>query len=914
MKAFTRGKEKSKKKGEDSSFSSGGNPMMRGGANPMRKQRGGDDGGEGGVGKSSPMLSIRKSKVKSKKKGRGGGSSDGGMISSGTNPMSKKKGRGGGSSDGGMISSGTNPMAARREVLGAKLKLKRPASPKGSEKASGITRTLDGDLEASVLKIHRLRGKLKRKFRICEDALVTLTLDGRETNRFAFATQFDAVSVVANKPRLFQLRVYDQRTDSSTKEEAAAAAAAALSGAASSGAGSSSMRGGEAASACAVENTAESTAKLYGPEWDVMSEADRDFALASLELSLCRDRASNMSAVNLLSAAVPTPAELRRSKREQAKLARQQAAAEKKLRRAAKRNRAVNTMTFMCQTAADCARVIAAIDDGAADAAHAEDDERAEGDAAQAASLDALRSTAPTEDEAGADAEAGSGAGAGAAAEGAGVSSSPSAVASGGGTPRFRASSLVANALASKQTADERRDELVATSVALRRESVRVHTPAAVEEVTFSVRLVSPGPLGLTLGIDPFDMGVIITAPPNARGAVAKDTRGEGVTQVAIGDRIERVGNNKRLPSFQLVDTNGDGKVDVDELNVAFAKLTPSFTREEAVDLVQQYDSNGDGEIDFEEFESLAREAMLTRVSDLIRTAPRPFTLHFRRQIVANAPSAPRVRRASTVGATHLSAFVAVAEGDEEDVDEDEEDGDDNVIGLEAIADDGNAERAPAFSESDITVEGPERVSTLVTPPLPLPEAETAAAVSASSGTAADSDVDAAAGEVEVADAGAAANSEVAADAGADAGAGAGAGAQTGAEETEVDVGADAEAAAPRPAPSKGIGGSAVSAEARAAALAAAGGDRKAAFFNAAKADKAAAAEAVRATRQAKLKMMSEEQREEFIATEEKEKKHAAQQKKHLVRMAKKSGGGRKVNPLKRGKGRSRKKKAVTKV
>jgi siroheme synthase len=100
------------------------------------------------------------------------------------------------------------------------------------------------------------------------------------------------------------------------------------------------------------------------------------------------------------------------------------------------------------------------------------------------------------------------------------------------------------------------------------------------------------------------------------------------------------------------------------------------------------------------------------------------------------------------------------------------------------------------------------------------------------------------------------------------------------------------------------------------AKLAASGGNRQAAFFAAQKDAKAAKTLAAEAAEKQKVAAMGEEQREAYLAEKEQQATHAARQAKHLQRMAKKAGGGKRVNPLKggRGRGRGRKKRTVTKL
>ena len=154
--------------------------------------------------------------------------------------------------------------------------------------------------------------------------------------------------------------------------------------------------------------------------------------------------------------------------------------------------------------------------------------------------------------------------------------------------------------------------------------------------LAFTIRIASEGSLGITLGIDPFDMGVIVTAPPSAAGAICRDAQGTPHA-VRIGDRLARIATHAPLPSFRL-DAHGTGQIGASELRRAFEKLGGNaLTEEEALDVIAAYDPDCNGYMDVDEFEDLAREAMLQNVTETVSAMVRPFELHFSRQLMPSS-------------------------------------------------------------------------------------------------------------------------------------------------------------------------------------------------------------------------------------------------------------------------------------
>ena len=405
---------------------SGGNPMMRKKLEAKRKKEeaaSAAGSGEGlresaslrdgsAIGSGSPETTItggnpmvqRKLKGKltptPKKEASGGGGAWHNRSSSSlsSNPMAKQGGGAKGSASG-SLTKGASLMAAKTKrglqaVLGELIDT--AAATVG---ASGCDTTLDG-VEATVTKLHKLRGKLKRRFRVGEAEIVTLKLDGTETNRFAYTTRFAGVDIVGKKMRTLELALFPKHgtagddawnasADASTVAEDRSAARDAVRdaptecerGAAGSLApGRESSRGSisecdngpgaarDPGSDADALLRAPSTSKLFGAQWDAMSARDREFALASLELSVCRgERASNLT---MISSADLSPAEKRRTKRKQAKLEKKEKAAEKRMRAAEKAaeklaEKRKEVMRFKCSSAAVCEQLAAAIRDAA---------------------------------------------------------------------------------------------------------------------------------------------------------------------------------------------------------------------------------------------------------------------------------------------------------------------------------------------------------------------------------------------------------------------------------------------------------------------------------------------------------------------------------------------------------------------
>ena len=149
-------------------------------------------------------------------------------------------------------------------------------------------------------------------------------------------------------------------------------------------------------------------------------------------------------------------------------------------------------------------------------------------------------------------------------------------------------------------------------------------------------------------------MGVIVTAPPSATGAICRDAVGTAYA-VRIGDRLARIATNEPLPSFHL-DENGMGQIDAAALRSAFEKLGGNLlTEEEALDVVAAYDPDCNGYMDIDEFEDLAREAMLSNVTEIVSGMERPFELHFSRQLTPSSGIGP----SGVVGADEASDFSA---------------------------------------------------------------------------------------------------------------------------------------------------------------------------------------------------------------------------------------------------------------
>ena len=410
-------RKKQRKSGPDSALGkaipderlSGGNPMMRKKLQAKRKKeeavgRPADDRkvlresaslrDSGKIGMRSPETTIaggnpmvqRKPKKTSKPEEEasgGGGAWHSRLTSSVNNNLMAKRG-GGAKVDGSLTKAASFTAKTKRGLQAVLGELIDTAA--ATVGASGCDMTLDG-VEATVTKIHKLRGKLKRRFRVGEEEIVTLKLDGTETNRFAYTTRFAAVEIVGKKMRTLELALLPRRGMSPLPLDGSAAADSAgvpvcPPAGNRAGLGPESETGRGRGSAGAYDNTcpgsaapgpddplrAPSTSKLFGPQWDAMSARDRELALASLELQVCRgERASNLT---VMLAADLSPVATRRAKRKQAKLERREKMAEKRMRAAEKAAEKLaekrrEVMRFKCSSAAVCEQLVAAIRDAA---------------------------------------------------------------------------------------------------------------------------------------------------------------------------------------------------------------------------------------------------------------------------------------------------------------------------------------------------------------------------------------------------------------------------------------------------------------------------------------------------------------------------------------------------------------------
>ncbi|XP_053871104.1 calcium-binding protein 5-like [Malaclemys terrapin pileata] len=114
------------------------------------------------------------------------------------------------------------------------------------------------------------------------------------------------------------------------------------------------------------------------------------------------------------------------------------------------------------------------------------------------------------------------------------------------------------------------------------------------------------GNLMRTMGYMPTEMELIELSQQinmNLGGQVDFEDFVELMTPKLLAETAGMIGLQEMRDAFKEFDTNGDGEITLDELQLAMQRLMGErLTPREISDVVKEADINGDGTVDFEEF------------------------------------------------------------------------------------------------------------------------------------------------------------------------------------------------------------------------------------------------------------------------------------------------------------------------
>ncbi|XP_007421493.2 calcium-binding protein 5 [Python bivittatus] len=114
------------------------------------------------------------------------------------------------------------------------------------------------------------------------------------------------------------------------------------------------------------------------------------------------------------------------------------------------------------------------------------------------------------------------------------------------------------------------------------------------------------GNLMRTMGYMPTEMELIELSQQinmNLGGHVAFEDFVELMAPKLLAETAGMIGLQEMRDAFKEFDTNGDGKITLDELHQTMQRLmSERLTPREIADVVKEADVNGDGTVDFEEF------------------------------------------------------------------------------------------------------------------------------------------------------------------------------------------------------------------------------------------------------------------------------------------------------------------------
>ena len=111
----------------------------------------------------------------------------------------------------------------------------------------------------------------------------------------------------------------------------------------------------------------------------------------------------------------------------------------------------------------------------------------------------------------------------------------------------------------------------------------------------------APAAEGEAKSVDPFAMAAGADGKTNIY-EVAKEAAGLKVTPENLSQHVNRQELDEYRAIFALLDEDGSGAIDCDEMEGAFVEMGIKVSRAELEALVAETDVDGSGEIDFEEF------------------------------------------------------------------------------------------------------------------------------------------------------------------------------------------------------------------------------------------------------------------------------------------------------------------------
>ena len=185
------------------------------------------------------------------------------------------------------------------------------------------------------------------------------------------------------------------------------------------------------------------------------------------------------------------------------------------------------------------------------------------------------------------------------------------------------------------------------------------------------VTVSAAGPLGVQLSIDPGTCMARLQNDPSAAGMIVKENPGV----LRAGDRLEAV-NTKPFAPVTAFDSDGDGKIDLDELTAAVKSgglraiwgarpgvgdISSLPDADVAARILEEFDADKSGELDGAEVSAFLQMMLNSTIARLVKT-PRPFTLVFSRstRVPEPAPEQPGPKPVAAAAAAAAARPTAV--------------------------------------------------------------------------------------------------------------------------------------------------------------------------------------------------------------------------------------------------------------